>query len=66
MFSWECTNFLKEQKQPPEVFYKKGVLKNFAMFTRKHLRWILLGAFGVYFVKKRLPHRYFPGNITKF
>ena len=25
------------QKQPPEVFYKKGVLRNFAKFTRKHL-----------------------------
>ena len=25
------------QKQPPEVFYKKGDLKNFAKFTEKHL-----------------------------
>ena len=25
------------QKQPPEVFYKKNVLKNFAIFTGKHL-----------------------------
>ena len=25
------------QKQPPEVFYKKGVLKSFAKFTGKHL-----------------------------
>ena len=25
------------QKQPPEVFYKKGVLRNFAQFTGKHL-----------------------------
>ena len=25
------------QKQPPEVFYKKGVLKNFRKFTGKHL-----------------------------
>ena len=24
------------EKQPPEVFYKKGVLKNFAKFTGKH------------------------------
>ena len=31
---WLCTN---TQKQPPEVFYKKGVLKNFAKFTAKHL-----------------------------
>ena len=25
------------QKQPPEVFYKKGVLKNFVNLTEKHL-----------------------------
>ena len=25
------------QKQPPEVFYNKGVPKNFAKFTEKHL-----------------------------
>ena len=25
------------QKQPLEVFYKKAVLKNFAIFTGKHL-----------------------------
>ena len=25
------------QKQPPKVFYKKGVLRNFAKFTGKHL-----------------------------
>ena len=25
------------QKQPPEVFYKNIVLKNFAIFTAKHL-----------------------------
>ena len=29
------------QKQPPEVFYKKAVLKNFAIFTGKHLCWSL-------------------------
>ena len=26
------------QKQPPEVFHKKGVLENFSKFTGKHLR----------------------------
>ena len=25
------------QKQPPEMFCKKGVLRNFAKFTEKHL-----------------------------
>ena len=29
------------QKQPPEVFFKKVVLKNFANFTGKRLRWSL-------------------------
>ena len=29
--------FNKVQKQPPEVFGKKGVLRNFAKFTGKHL-----------------------------
>ena len=29
---------MRRQKQPLEVFYKKGVLKNFAKFTEKHLR----------------------------
>ena len=29
------------QKQPPEVFSKKAVLKKFANFTRKHLCWNL-------------------------
>ena len=29
------------QEQPPEMFYKKGVLKNFVKFTGKHLCQIL-------------------------
>ena len=35
----DCTFKRKWQKQPPEVFYKKAVLKNFAIFTGKQLRW---------------------------
>ena len=66
MFSWECTDFSKQHKQAPEVLHKKGVLKNFAIFTRKHLRWSVFGVFRVNFIKKRLQHRYFPLNITKF
>ena len=27
------------QKQPPDVLYRKSVLKNFAKFTEKHLSW---------------------------
>ena len=33
----EILNLLIKQKQPPEVFFKKGALKNFAKFTGKHL-----------------------------
>ena len=29
--------FMSLQKEPPQVFYKKGVHKNFAKFTGKHL-----------------------------
>ena len=36
-FFGEVTGAL--QKQPPEVFYKKDVLKNFEKFTRKHRCW---------------------------
>ena len=36
---WFCRVHL--QKQPPEVFLKKVVLKNSAKFTRKHLHWRL-------------------------
>ena len=38
---------------------KKTILKNFLIFTGKHLRWSL-------FNKKRLQHRCFPVNIKKF
>ena len=35
--------FLKKmQKQPPEVFYKKTVVKKLAIFTEKHLCWSFL------------------------
>ena len=33
--------FSKKQKQPREVFYKKAVFKNFAIFTGKKLCWNL-------------------------
>ena len=42
-----------------EVFCKKGVLENFAEFTGKHLCQSSL-------LKKRLWHRCFPVNLSKF
>ena len=32
---------LKLKKQPPEMFYKEAVVKNFAIFAGKHLCWSL-------------------------
>ena len=48
------------QKQSLEVFCKNGVLKNFAIFTRKH---VLLRPATLF--KKRLWHRCFPVNFGK-
>ena len=37
LFSYKKSPYYCNQKQPPEVFYKKGVLWNFTKFTGKHL-----------------------------
>ena len=46
-----------------QMFFKKGVLKSFTNFTRKHLRWSFflknLQAEGLQLYKKRLQHRFF-------
>ena len=60
-----------QQKQPPEVFYKKGVLKNFAKFTKKRLCQSLLfnkvvGPRPVTVLKRRLWRRCFPVNFAIF
>ena len=72
---------LQIQKQPLELFYKKTVLKHFAIFTGKHLYWSLflikLEAFpylqvsdvlqkGLQLYQNRFQHRYFPVNIVIF
>ena len=48
--------------QPPEVFHKKGVLKNFAKFTRRHLCQMRPATL----LNKRLWHSCFPMNFAKF
>ena len=57
------------QKQSPNVFCKKCVLKNFANFTGKHMFKSLFkkvaGLQACMFIKKRLQHRCFPVNIAK-
>ena len=55
----------------PEVFCKKGVLRNFAKFTGKHLCQSLFfnkvaGLRSATLLKKRLWHRCFPVNFAKF
>ena len=59
------------QKQPPEVFYVKGVLRNFHKTCRKHLWQSLFfnkvaGIRPATLLKKRLWHRYFPVSFMKF
>ena len=49
------TVYKQYRTSPPEVFCKKGILRNFA----KHLQAATL-------LKKRLWHRYFPVNFAKF
>ena len=55
----------------PEVFYKKGVLRNFAKFTGKHLCQSLFfnkvaGLRPATLLKKRLWYRCFSVNFAKF
>ena len=54
-----------------QVFNKTAVLKNFAIFTEKHLRWSLFlnknaGRHSSNFIKKRLQRRFFPVVVAKF
>ena len=55
----------------PELFCKKGVLKDFTKFTGKHLCQSLFfnkvaGLRPATLFKKRLWHRCFPVNFAKF
>ena len=53
------------------MYFRIGVLKNFAMFTGKHLCWSLFfnkyaGLKACNFIKKRLQHKFFPVKFAKF
>ena len=66
-----CIVTLCFQKQPPGVFYKKSVLKNFTKFTGKDLCQSLFfdkvaGLRPATLLKKRLWYRCFPVNFAKF
>ena len=53
--------FYKPQKQPPEVFYKKGVLENFAISTENQWSFFLACSF----IKTRPHNSCFPVNFEK-
>ena len=62
---------LKYRSSSPEVFYKKGVLRNFAKLTGKHLCQGLFfnkvaGLRPATLLKRRLWHRCFLVNFLKF
>ena len=53
------------------MYFRKGVLKNFAMFTGKHLCWSLFfnkyaGLKASNIIKKRLQHNFFSVKFAKF
>ena len=56
------------QKQPPDVFYKKNVLKNFVKFTGKHMYWDLFfdKVACCSIIEKRLQHNCFTVKFEKF
>ena len=57
---------MNNRSNRPEVFCKKGVLRNFAKFTGKHLCQSLFFNRPTALLKKRLWHRCFPMNFAKF
>ena len=64
--------YFKRQKQPPEVFYKKSVLKNFVKFTASEhqCRSLFFDKVADFrpatLLKKIVRHWYFPVNFAKF
>ena len=72
----ECVEILflyneRTRSSRPEVFSEKGVLRNFAKFTGKHLCQCLFfnkvaGLSLQPYIKKRLWHGCFPTNFAKF
>ena len=68
-FKWDCNPF---QKQPPKVFHKNVVHKNFAIFTGKHLCSLeslfnkVPGLKPRNFIQNRLQHRFFLWILQNF
>ena len=64
-------SIIKIKKQPPEVLYKNGVLKNSTKFTGKRLCRSLFfnnlaSVRSATLLRKRLRHKSFPVNFEKF
>ena len=59
---------VKNRSSRPEVFSKKGVLRNFTKFTGNHQCQSLTSCKpqAVTLLKKKLWHRCFPMNFVKF
>ena len=75
LFNEYCTNTVEKSSSKrsslPEVFCTKGVLRNFAKFTGKHLCQSLIfnkvtGLRPATLLKKRFWHSRFPMNFAKF
>ena len=74
IYCWVSHRFLlrtplKSRLKPLKLFFEKGVLRNFAYFTGKHLCWslFLIELQEVRsFIKNRLWHRCFLVEFTKF
>ena len=58
----------KKKKQPFAVFFRIGVLKNFAIFTEKHLCWslFLINLLATLLKRDSNAGRYFPVNVAQF
>ena len=65
---FKCREYGIYRSSRPEVFCKKGVLRNFAKFTGKHLCQSLffIKVAGLHFVKKETLSQVFPVNFVKF
>ena len=57
-------DYISSRRSRPEVFCKKGALRNFSQFTGKHLCQSLF--FRVAWLKTRFWHRCFLMNFVKF
>ena len=58
---------IKHRRSRPEVFCKKGVLRNFTKFTGKHLcQSLFFNKVTGLGLKKRFWHRCFPVDFAKF